>query len=107
MQSYPSWTKISAKQSQCEETPALQSADPITKMSDSLVFNLTETSKLNFCPCLICLDIIPGVDAMITIFCDFRQFSAKKLAFFSKTNVMIEIFAKTSSSLTKKRQYFC
>jgi hypothetical protein len=27
----------------------------------------------------------------ITIFCDFRQFSAKKLAFFSKTNVMIKI----------------
>jgi hypothetical protein len=30
-----------------------------------------------------------GVDVMITIFGDFRQFSAKKLAFFSKTNVMI------------------
>jgi hypothetical protein len=28
---------------------------------------------------------------MITIFCDFPQFSAKKLAFFSKTNVMIKI----------------
>jgi hypothetical protein len=38
----------------------------------------------------------PGVDVMITIFCDFRQFWAKKLAFFSKTNVMITIFAKTS-----------
>jgi hypothetical protein len=33
----------------------------------------------------------PGVDVRITIFCDFRQFSAKKLAFFSKTNVMIKI----------------
>jgi hypothetical protein len=33
----------------------------------------------------------PGVDVMITIFCDCRQFSAKKLAFFSKTNVMINI----------------
>jgi hypothetical protein len=32
-----------------------------------------------------------GVDVMITIFCDFRQFSAKKLAFFSKTNVVIKI----------------
>jgi hypothetical protein len=32
-----------------------------------------------------------GVDGLITIFCDFRQFSAKKLAFFSKTNVMIKI----------------
>jgi hypothetical protein len=28
---------------------------------------------------------------VITIFYDFRQFSAKKLAFFSKTNVMIKI----------------
>jgi hypothetical protein len=33
----------------------------------------------------------PGVDVMITIFGDFCQFSAKKLAFFSKTNVMIKI----------------
>jgi hypothetical protein len=39
---------------------------------------------------------------MMTIFCDFCQFSAKKLAFFSKTNVMITIFAKTSISLSKK-----
>jgi hypothetical protein len=31
----------------------------------------------------------PGGDIMITIFGDFCQFSAKKLAFFSKTNVMI------------------
>jgi hypothetical protein len=31
----------------------------------------------------------PGVDVMITIFGDFRQCSAKKLALFSKTNVMI------------------
>jgi hypothetical protein len=34
------------------------------------------------------------------------QFSAKKLAFFSKTNVMITIFPKTGISLSKKRQYF-
>jgi hypothetical protein len=33
-----------------------------------------------------------GVDVMITIFCDFWQFSAKKLAFFSKTDVMINFF---------------
>jgi hypothetical protein len=31
----------------------------------------------------------PGVDVMITIFWDFRQFSEKKLAFFSKINVMV------------------
>jgi hypothetical protein len=47
-----------------------------------------------------------GVDVMITIFCDFYPFSAKKLAFFSKTNVMITIFAKTSFVLHQKRQYF-
>jgi hypothetical protein len=33
----------------------------------------------------------PGVDVMITIFCDFLTiFGGKKLAFFSKTNVMIK-----------------
>jgi hypothetical protein len=31
-----------------------------------------------------------GVDVMITIFCDFCQLSAKQLAFFSITNVMIK-----------------
>jgi hypothetical protein len=31
----------------------------------------------------------PGVDVMIIIFCHFQQFLAKKLAFFTKTNVMI------------------
>jgi hypothetical protein len=57
---------------------------------------------------LVAVDIAsePGVDVMITIFCDFCLFSAKKLAFFSKANVMISIFAKTSSSLSKKRQFF-
>jgi hypothetical protein len=32
-----------------------------------------------------------GVDVMITIFCDYRQFSAEKMSFFSKTDVMIKI----------------
>jgi hypothetical protein len=32
----------------------------------------------------------PGVDVMVTIFCDFCQFSAKKMAFFSKTNDIIQ-----------------
>jgi hypothetical protein len=31
-----------------------------------------------------------GVDVMITIFCDFSQFFAKKLAFFTNINVMIK-----------------
>jgi hypothetical protein len=34
----------------------------------------------------------PGVNVMITIFYDFPQFSAKKLAFFLNTNVMSNIF---------------
>jgi hypothetical protein len=37
------------------------------------------------------VQIPPGVDVMITIFCDFCQFSAKNLALFSKTNVMTKI----------------
>jgi hypothetical protein len=48
----------------------------------------------------------PGTDVTITIFCDFRQFSAKKLAFFSKTNVMIKIFEYFSFVLSQKRQFF-
>jgi hypothetical protein len=47
----------------------------------------------------------PGVDVMITVFFDFCQFS-EKLAFLSKTNVMIKISKKTSCSLSQKRQYF-
>jgi hypothetical protein len=43
---------------------------------------------------------------MITIFCDFCQFWAKKIAFFSKTNVMTTIFAKTSSSFEQKTPIF-
>jgi hypothetical protein len=48
----------------------------------------------------------PGVDVMITIFCDFYPFSAKKIGVFSKTNVMIAIFAKTRFVMRKKRQFF-
>jgi hypothetical protein len=43
---------------------------------------------------------------MIIIFGDFCQFSAKKMAFFSKTNVMINFFSKTSSSLSKNANIF-
>jgi hypothetical protein len=42
---------------------------------------------------------------MITIFCDFRQFSAKKLAFFSITNVMIKVLHNIAF-LSQKRQLF-
>jgi hypothetical protein len=39
---------------------------------------------------------------MITIFWEFRQFSAKKLAFFSNTNVMIKIL----HNLVKNANFF-
>jgi hypothetical protein len=47
-----------------------------------------------------------GVDVMIIIFCDFWQFSAKKLAFFSKTNVMINFFHNLALFWVKK-PIFC
>jgi hypothetical protein len=48
----------------------------------------------------------PGVDVMITIFCDFWQFSEKNLAFFSKTNVMIKIFHNLALSWVKNAKFF-
>jgi hypothetical protein len=47
-----------------------------------------------------------GVDVMITILCDFCQFSAKKMAFFSQTNVMITIFAIEQKKLEQKNANF-
>jgi hypothetical protein len=44
-----------------------------------------------FGPRKVTIQLRPGVDVVITIFCDFCQFSAKKMAFFSKTNVVIKI----------------
>jgi hypothetical protein len=43
---------------------------------------------------------------MITIFCDFRQFSAKKMAFFSKTNAMIKILHKLALFRVKNANFF-
>jgi hypothetical protein len=48
----------------------------------------------------------PGVDVMITIFGDFRQFSAKKMAFFSKTNVMIKFLHNLALFWVKKAKFF-
>jgi hypothetical protein len=42
---------------------------------------------------------------MITIFCDFWKFLAKKLAFFSKTNVMIKILHYLALFWVKKCQF--
>jgi hypothetical protein len=47
-----------------------------------------------------------GVVVMITIFCDIRQFSAKKLAFFSKTNVIIKILHNLALFFNQKHQFF-
>jgi hypothetical protein len=46
-----------------------------------------------------------GVDVMIKIFCDFSQFSAKKLAFFSKTNVMINFFQNLALFWVKNAKF--
>jgi hypothetical protein len=48
----------------------------------------------------------PGVDVMIIIFCDFCYFSAKKLAFFSKTNVMIKILHNLALFGVKNGNFF-
>jgi hypothetical protein len=47
----------------------------------------------------------PGVDVMITIFCDFRQFLAKKLVFFSKTNFMTEVLHNLALSWVKNANF--
>jgi hypothetical protein len=46
----------------------------------------------------------PWVDVIITIFCDFLQFSTKN-GVFLKNQCYDQILAKTSNSLSKKRQY--
>jgi hypothetical protein len=50
--------------------------------------------------------IHPVVDVMITIFCNFWQFSAKKLAFFSKPNVMIKILHDLPLFWVKNANFF-
>jgi hypothetical protein len=50
--------------------------------------------------------VVPGVDVMITIFYDFSQFSAKKLAFFLNTNVMIKFFQNLALFLVKNDNFF-
>jgi hypothetical protein len=45
------------------------------------------------------------VDVMITIICDFCQFSAKSFAFFLKNNFMMQILQKLAvHSLNKKKR---
>jgi hypothetical protein len=46
-----------------------------------------------------------GVDVMIIIFCDFHQFSAKKLAFSSKINAMIQTLRNLAVFGTKNADF--
>jgi hypothetical protein len=48
----------------------------------------------------------PGVDVMITIFCNFCQFSAEKMAFCSKTNVTIKILHDSPLFWVKNANFF-
>jgi hypothetical protein len=82
-----SLTKIALKNSGCRKNPSI-----------STFWTSTELKKYR--PYLLA---IPGVDVVITIFCDLRQFSAEKNWHFSlKLNVMITFF---SCDLFKKRQF--
>jgi hypothetical protein len=49
---------------------------------------------------------MPGVDFMIIIFCDFRQFSKEKLAFFSQNNVKIIFLPKLAIIWVKNDNNF-
>jgi hypothetical protein len=50
---------------------------------------------------------VSGVDVIITIFCDFCQFSAKKWRFLkSKTNVMIKILEELAVVCAKNANIF-
>jgi hypothetical protein len=53
-------------------------------------------------------DLRAGTDVMIPFFYDFRQFSAKKIEFISKTNVMINFLQNLGvRSLSQKTPIFC
>jgi hypothetical protein len=48
----------------------------------------------------------PGVDVMIAIFCDFRQFSAKKIGVFLKNQCYDQNFAGFTFVLSQKTPIF-
>jgi hypothetical protein len=49
---------------------------------------------------------LPGVDAMITIFCDFCQFLEKKIGLFLKIQCYDKLFSKFNLVLSRKRRFF-
>jgi hypothetical protein len=59
---------------------------------------------INYFSCDSCL--IPGTDVMITIFCNFWQFLAKKMAFFSETKVMIIFLNNLALFWAKNANFF-
>jgi hypothetical protein len=80
----------------------------LRKINDkNLVLHLTQTSyrRSDFAKSETKFHLRTGVDVIITIFYDFPQFSAKKLAFFLNTNVMIKFFSKFSFVWSQKRQF--
>jgi hypothetical protein len=75
----------------------------LTYHSDQLIaINWALSKKLTQCRSLV-----PGVDVMITIFCDFQPFFCEKIGVFLKTNVMIH-FLQDSAGFWEKnvRKYF-
>jgi hypothetical protein len=71
----------------------MQLSSAIRKQKYFLIFEKNAAAYQNADAVVANTEVVgsaPGVDVMITIFCDFCQFSAKKLACLSKTNVMIQ-----------------
>jgi hypothetical protein len=60
----------------------------LSELTTKQLSEITERRCLTFS-----LKFRTGVDIMITIFCDFRQFSAKKLALFLKNQCYDQTFA--------------
>jgi hypothetical protein len=80
------------------------SGNPAAAECRRFSYEFLEIKSDQFLLCFVA--VRPGVDVMITIFCDFRQFSVKKLAFFSKTNVMINFFQKLALFRVKNAKLF-
>jgi hypothetical protein len=62
-------------------------------------------NKISFYPCALAR-FEPGVNVMLTNFCNFCHFSAKKLAFFSKSNVMIKLLNNLVLFWAKNANFF-
>jgi hypothetical protein len=79
--------RLSAEKNQCYDqifgkvaTVRAKNADIFAKFFGKNIFKIITS--------------VPGVDVMITIFCDLCQFSAKKIGVFLKNQCYGQIFAK-------------